>query len=116
MLVGGIDPHRHSLSSMIMLKDNHITSAGSITAAIQKARAVGGFTLMIDVEVDSEAAADEAIAAGADVVMLDNMDAVQVRSVAQGLRKKWEGKRKWLFEVSGGVEEGNLREKVTNGA
>ncbi|OBZ77086.1 Nicotinate-nucleotide pyrophosphorylase [carboxylating] [Grifola frondosa] len=42
MLVGGIDPHRHDLSSMIMLKDNHIWSSGSIAAAVKQARKVGG--------------------------------------------------------------------------
>ncbi len=72
MLVGGCDPHRMDLSSMIMLKDNHVKSTGSITAAVHKARAVGGFALKIEVECSSVAQALEAVAAGADVVMLDN--------------------------------------------
>jgi nicotinate-nucleotide pyrophosphorylase (carboxylating) len=73
MLVGGIDPHRYDLSSMVMLKDNHIWSKGSITAAIQAARSVCGFSLRIDVEVRDEKEALEAIDAGADVIMLDNV-------------------------------------------
>jgi len=114
MLVGGIDPHRHDLSSMIMLKDNHIWSSGSITAAIQQARQVGGFSLLLDVEVGSEAEADEAIEAGADVVMLDNMEGDELVSVARTLKEKWRGQRKFLFESSGNITEANLRERAIN--
>ncbi|KAF7301850.1 Nicotinate-nucleotide pyrophosphorylase [Mycena indigotica] len=114
MLVGGIDPHRHDLSSMIMLKDNHIWSAGSITAAVQRARQVGGFSLLLDVEVQSEAEADEAIDAGADVIMLDNMEGEQLVSVARSLREKWAGKRKFLLETSGNITEANLQERASN--
>lgn len=115
MLVGGIDTHRHDLSSMIMLKDNHIWSHGSITAAIQQARAVGGFSLLLDVEVQSEAEADEAIDAGADVVMLDNIEGNELLSVARRLKDKWTGKRKFLFETSGNITEANLQERAING-
>lgn len=115
MLVGGIDTHRHDLSSMIMLKDNHIWSHGSITAAIQQARAVGGFSLLLDVEVQSEAEADEAIDAGADVVMLDNIEGNELLSVARRLKEKWSGKRKFLFETSGNITEANLQERAING-
>ncbi|OAX44476.1 nicotinate-nucleotide diphosphorylase [Rhizopogon vinicolor AM-OR11-026] len=114
MIVGGIDPHRHDLSSMIMLKDNHIWSSGSITAAIRQARAVGGFTLMLDVEVGSEAEADEAIEAGADIIMLDNIEGEQLVSVARNLKEKWEGKRKFLLETSGNITEVNLGERAVN--
>ncbi|KAF4575097.1 hypothetical protein EYR36_006453 [Pleurotus pulmonarius] len=114
MLVGGIDPHRHDLSSMIMLKDNHIWSSGSITAAIQQARAVGGFTLLLDVEVRNEAEADEAIDAGADIIMLDNMEGDELVDVARRLREKWNGKRKFLFESSGNITESNLQERAIN--
>ncbi|GBE80015.1 Quinolinate phosphoribosyl transferase [Sparassis latifolia] len=114
MLVGGIDPHRHDLSSMIMLKDNHIWSSGSITTAIQQARKVGGFSLRLEVEVGSEAEADEAIDAGADIIMLDNMEGDQLVSVARELREKWSGKRKFLFESSGNITETNLQERAIN--
>jgi len=112
MLVGGIDPHRHDLSSMIMLKDNHIWSSGSITAAIQQSRQVGGFSLLLDVEVRSEAEADEAIEAGADVIMLDNLEGEELISAARKLKERWAGKRKFLIETSGGIEEGNLRQRA----
>lgn len=131
MLVGGIDPHRHDLSSMIMLKDNHIWSSGkylkgpmmpvltsrpgSITAAIQQARQVGGFSLLLDVEVGSEAEADEAIDAGADIIMLDNIEGNELVSVSQRLKEKWTGKRKFLFETSGNITESNLQERAING-
>lgn len=133
MIVGGIDPHRHDLSSMIMLKDNHIWSAGksssprcsaefhlkyilgSITAAIQQARSVGGFSILLEVEVGSEAEANEAIYAGADIVMLDNMEADELLRVARKLKGAWAGKRKFLFESSGNITESNLRERAING-
>ncbi|KIK04651.1 hypothetical protein K443DRAFT_675669 [Laccaria amethystina LaAM-08-1] len=114
MLVGGIDPHRHDLSSMIMLKDNHIWSSGSITAAIQQARSVGGFSLLLDVEVGSEAEANEAIEAGADIIMLDNIEGSELVNVASSLKAKWQGQRKFLFETSGNITEANLHERAIN--
>ncbi|CAA7259607.1 unnamed protein product [Cyclocybe aegerita] len=114
MVVGGIDPHRHDLSSMIMLKDNHIWSSGSISAAIQQAREVGGFSLLLDVEVRSEAEADEAIDAGADIIMLDNIEGDELVRVARTLKEKWKGQRKFLFETSGNITEANLQERAIN--
>ncbi|CAL1701157.1 unnamed protein product [Somion occarium] len=114
MLVGGIDAHRHDLSSMIMLKDNHIWSSGSITTAIKQARKVGGFSLLLEVEVGSEQEANEAIDAGADIIMLDNMEGDQLVDVAHRLRDKWYGKRKFLFESSGNITENNLQERAIN--
>jgi len=114
MLVGGIDGHRTDLSSMVMLKDNHIWSSGSITKAIEQTRSVSGFSLLIDVEVRSESEADEAIAAGADVVMLDNIEGRVLLDLAQRLKERWGAKRKFLLETSGGIEEGNLRSRAVN--
>lgn len=53
MLVGGVDGHRHDLSSMTMLKDNHIWARGSITEAVAAAKSAGGFALKIEVEVST---------------------------------------------------------------
>ncbi|EJD01009.1 nicotinate-nucleotide diphosphorylase [Fomitiporia mediterranea MF3/22] len=114
MRVGGVDTHRHDLSSMIMLKDNHIWSCGSITAAIAQARSVGGFSLLLDVEVRDEKEADEAIDAGADVIMLDNIEGQEMVNVARRLKEKWVGKRKFLFETSGNITESNLKERANN--
>ncbi|KAB5562840.1 nicotinate-nucleotide diphosphorylase [Coniochaeta sp. 2T2.1] len=115
MLVGGADTHRMDLSTMIMLKDNHIWARGNdITEAVRAARAVGGFSVKIEVEVDSEEAADTAIAAGADVVMLDNFEPAEVKAVAKSLRSKWQGKdRQFLLEVSGGLRVDNAEMYVS---
>ncbi|KAJ3087067.1 hypothetical protein HK102_011888 [Quaeritorhiza haematococci] len=115
MLVGGIDTHRMDLSSMIMLKDNHIWATGSITQAVQNARKAGGFSIKIEVECQSEEEANEAIAAGADIVMLDNFDGAKLHVAAKNLRNKWEGgvvtstgRRTFLVEGSGGLTEENV--------
>ena len=115
MLVGGIDGHRQDLSSMIMLKDNHIWAKGSITNAVRAARAVGGFALKIDVECQSEAEADEAIEAGADIVMLDNFDGPGLKIAARSLKERWRGRREVLLESSGGLTEHNVAEYICNG-
>ena len=115
MLVGGIDGHRHDLSSMTMLKDNHIWAKGSITKAVRAARAAGGFALKIEVECQSEEEADEAIEAGADIVMLDNFDGEGLKVAAKSLKERWVGKRAVLIECSGGLTEANVRQYVNNG-
>ena len=66
-------------------------------------------------EVGSEAEADEAIDAGADVVMLDNMEGAELVSAARSLKAKWAGKRKFLFESSGNITENNLKERAISG-
>lgn len=114
MLVGGIDMHRNDLSSMVMLKDNHIAANGSITRAVNAARSVAGFSVKIEVEVDSEADADEAIAAGADIVMLDNFSSDGLKVCAQSLKSKWRGTKAFLLECSGGLTETNLAAYLTN--
>jgi nicotinate-nucleotide pyrophosphorylase (carboxylating) len=76
---------------------------------------VGGFTLLLEVEVQSEAEADEAIDAGADIIMLDNMDGSKLANVSKRLKEKWNGKRKFLFESSGSITESNLRERAIDG-
>lgn len=110
MLVGGCDTHRYDLSSMVMLKDNHIWSTGSITNAVKNARSVCGFTVKIEVECQSEAEADEAIEAGADVVMLDNFNGAELKITAQSLKEKWAGKKQFLLECSGGLKLSNISE------
>ncbi|KAJ3274731.1 hypothetical protein HDV01_002253 [Terramyces sp. JEL0728] len=102
-LVGGVDQHRMDLSSMIMLKDNHIWATGSITDAVKQARSVGGFALKIEVECRSEEEADEAILAGADIIMLDNFDGPGIHVCAGNLKSKWAGNHRFLIEGSGGL-------------
>lgn len=106
MLVGGVDPHRHDLSTMTMLKDNHIWACGgSITKAVHAAKAAGGFSVKVEVECQSLAEAVEASKAGADVVMLDNFTPEGVRDAAKELKKQFPNV---LVEVSGGLTEDNV--------
>jgi nicotinate-nucleotide pyrophosphorylase (carboxylating) len=109
MLVGGCDPHRHDLSVMTMLKDNHIWASSSITSAVKAAKSAGGFAVKIEVECQSFEEADEAAMAGADVVMLDNFSGEGVRVCAKKLKEKW-GHRGLLVEVSGGLTEDNVKD------
>ncbi|EGZ76443.1 putative nicotinate-nucleotide pyrophosphorylase [Neurospora tetrasperma FGSC 2509] len=112
MLVGGADTHRMDLSTMTMLKDNHVWSRGSITDAVKAAKAAGGFSLKIEVEVQSEEEADEAIAAGADIIMLDNFTGEGVRVAARSLKERWAGKKHFLLEVSGGLTADNAESYI----
>lgn len=72
--VGGGYNHRTTLSDGILLKDNHIGAAGSITKAIQMAKEYAPFVRKIEVEVETLEMVKEAVTAGADIIMLDNMD------------------------------------------
>jgi nicotinate-nucleotide pyrophosphorylase (carboxylating) len=115
MLVGGADSHRYDLSQMTMLKDNHIWACNnSITKAVHAAKAVGGFSVKIDVECQTEEEAREAIEAGADVVMLDNFQGEEVTKAVQNLRTYFKtetgSRRQFLIEVSGGLTEANIQE------
>lgn len=89
---------------------------GSITQAVAKARSVGGFSLLIEVEVQSEAEANEAIEAGADIIMLDNFGPSQLADAAAKLRERWAGSKKFLLESSGGIDESNITSRAINGA
>jgi len=100
LLVGGCDTHRMDLSSMIMLKDNHIWSCGSITNAVKKAISVGGFSLKIEVECRSYEEAIESINAGAHIVMLDNFEPNKLKETAEAIKKLHPY---ILIEASGGV-------------
>ena len=72
-LGGGVN-HRYNLSESVMLKDNHIAAAGGIKAAVEAARKTASFTSMIEVETEDLDMVTEALEAGADIIMLDNMD------------------------------------------
>lgn len=72
-LGGGVN-HRYNLSESVMLKDNHIAAAGGIKAAVEAARKTASFTSMIEVETEDLDMVVEALEAGADIIMLDNMD------------------------------------------
>ncbi len=95
--VGGARNHRDNLGSAVLIKDNHIQASGGIREAIARARAQAPHTSKIECEVDSLAQLDEALAAGADIVLLDNMNTA---TVAEAVRR---AKGKALTEASGRV-------------
>ena len=95
---GGCGNHRVDLGSGILIKDNHIAACGSVTAAVERARDRAPHPFRIEVEIETDAQLDEAIAARADVVLLDNMTVAQVKSGAK--RAHAAG---LLVEVSGGI-------------
>ncbi len=76
--VGGGENHRYNLSDGVLLKDNHIGAAGGVREAVQAARAYAPFVRKIEVEVESLEMVREAVEAGADIIMLDNMTADQM--------------------------------------
>ncbi|HRU41068.1 MAG TPA: carboxylating nicotinate-nucleotide diphosphorylase [Candidatus Diapherotrites archaeon] len=101
--VGGGFNHRFNLSDMVLIKDNHIKAAGGITPAVAAAKAEGSHGLKIEVEVESIRELIEAIEAGADIVMLDNMTLDMMKeavSIASG---------KVLLEASGNITIGGER-------
>jgi nicotinate-nucleotide pyrophosphorylase (carboxylating) len=100
LLVGGAATHRLDLSQMVMLKDNHIVAAGSITKAVQCARAAAGFSQKIEVECQSLTEALEAAAAGADIVMLDNFSPTLLQADAATFKQSYPHV---LVEASGGI-------------
>lgn len=105
LLVGGADTHRMDLSHMVMLKDNHIWSSGSIASSVAKARSVAGFSTKIEVECTSEADAREAAGAGADVLMLDNYTPAALKEVAGRLKEEWPHV---TIEASGGITSATM--------
>jgi hypothetical protein len=96
--------------------------AGSIAEAVKAARSVGGFSLKIEVEVQSEEEANEAIDAGADIIMLDNFDGPSPRVAATNLRRRWNlgspaerHRKRVLLECSAGLTEENAASYLCNG-
>jgi nicotinate-nucleotide pyrophosphorylase (carboxylating) len=75
---GGGTNHRYCLSDGVLIKDNHIKASGGITAAVSRARAVAPHTIRIEVETENMDMVREALEAGADIIMLDNMTDVQM--------------------------------------
>ncbi|RLD95005.1 MAG: carboxylating nicotinate-nucleotide diphosphorylase, partial [Aquificota bacterium] len=107
--VGGAINHRMGLYDCAMIKDNHIKVAGSIRAAVEALRKTIPYTSRIEVEVKNLQELKEALEAGADLVLLDNMDLATLReavSIARG---------KALTEASGGITIENVLEVARTG-
>ena len=107
--VGGGTNHRFNLADGILIKDNHIVAAGSITAAVKAARANAPHTLKIEVEVETFEELNEALEAGADIIMLDNMNCEDMAKAVQIVAGRA------LTEASGNMGDRNLSEVAACG-
>jgi nicotinate-nucleotide pyrophosphorylase (carboxylating) len=94
---GGGRNHRNDLGSAVLIKDNHIAAAGSVTEALTRARARTPHGSKLEIEVESLTQLDQALAAGADIVLLDNFRPAEIPEAVSKARGKA------LVEVSGGV-------------
>ena len=102
--VGGAVNHRYNLSDGVLLKDNHIGAAGSVTNAIKMAKAYAPFVRKIEIETETLAQVQEALDAGADIIMLDNMDNDTMRKAVEMIGDKAQ------TECSGNVTKSRLKE------
>ena len=112
---GGGDTHRLRLDDMVLIKDNHRVLFKSITEAITVIKQNISFSKKIEVEVEDFDIMVEAIEAGADIIMLDNMSPKKV-SEAIALLKKKGLREKVILELSGGINETNIPEYAKLGA
>lgn len=101
--IGGGKNHRYSLSDGILIKDNHISYAGSITKAVKLARENSSFVRKIEVETETREDVLEALSVGADIIMLDNMSPKTVREMVSLINKNA------LTECSGNITLENIR-------
>ena len=106
VIIGGGDPHRFRLDDCIMLKDNHLKRMGSLEEGITKAKSFS-FSKKVEVEVESIETAERAAAAGADIIMLDNMSPEEVR---KGYLLIKNDHPHITIEVSGGITPENIME------
>ncbi len=112
--LGGGDTHRLRLDDAVLIKDNHLALAGSITESVRKAKEKVSFTKKVEVEVTNADSAVEAAKAGADIILLDNMTPKEVeRSVA--MLKTENLRDRVLLEASGGIRKENLASYVKTG-
>ncbi len=107
--VGGGSNHRYNLSDGILIKDNHIKAAGGIGPAVDRTRRYASHLMKIEVETENAAQIDEALRAGADVIMLDNMTVGAMRDAVKQI-----GGRA-VVEASGNMGAKDLREVAETG-
>lgn len=107
--VGGGTNHRYNLSDGVLIKDNHIVAAGSITNAVKSARDNVPHTIKIEVEVEDFDMMNEALEAGADIIMLDNMSCEDMKRAVEII-----GGRA-IVEASGNMGEKDLAEVAATG-
>ncbi|TVX95814.1 carboxylating nicotinate-nucleotide diphosphorylase [Cohnella terricola] len=110
--VGGGANHRFGLYDAVMIKDNHIKAAGGITSAVQGAKSRIPHTMMIEVEAESLEQAEEAVQAGAHIVMLDNMSTAAMTEAVAIIRGK---APHIVIEASGGITPDRVAEIAGSG-
>ena len=101
--VGGGNNHRYNLSDGVLLKDNHIDAAGGVRQAVESARAYAPFVRKIEVETENLEMVKEAVGAGADIIMLDNMTPEQMAEAVRLIGGRAE------TECSGNITKDNIR-------
>lgn len=106
---GGAHNHRDTLGSAVLIKDNHIEAAGSIDEAVRRAKDYAPHTSRIEIEVESLEGLDEALEAGADIVMLDNFAPSEITTAVERAAGRA------LIEVSGGITLPRIAELAGQG-
>ena len=107
--MGGGNNHRFNLSDGVLLKDNHIGAAGGVKEAVAAAKAYAPFVRKIEVEVETLDMVKDAVAAGADIIMLDNMDTETLKESVVYIDGRAE------IEVSGNVTKENIARLIDLG-
>jgi nicotinate-nucleotide pyrophosphorylase (carboxylating) len=107
--MGGGGSHRYGLDDAVLVKDNHVALAGGVTEAVLRVRRSVGHLVKLEVEVDTLAQLEEALAIGVDAVLLDNMDLATLREAGRRARGRA------LTEASGGIRPENVREVAETG-
>lgn len=107
--VGGGHNHRFHLADAVLIKDNHIAAAGGIGPAVRAARDLCPHTMRVEVEVQALTQLREALEAGADIIMLDNMDCATMRQAVEFTAGRA------LLEASGGIREETVAEVARTG-
>jgi len=107
--VGGALNHRYGLHDAILIKDNHIAVAGGVREAVMAARKIASHTSRVEVECDRLEQVQEALEAGADIILLDNMDVDTMRKAVEMVAGKA------VLEASGGITAANLADVAKSG-
>lgn len=107
--VGGGCNHRYNLSDGVLLKDNHIGAAGSVTKAVQMAKAYAPFVRKIEIEVETLDQVKEAVEAGADIIMLDNMTPEVMKQAVELINGRAQ------TECSGNITKENIQKILETG-
>jgi nicotinate-nucleotide pyrophosphorylase (carboxylating) len=106
---GGGTSHRYGLDDAVLIKDNHVALAGGVAPALARVRASASHLVKVEVEVDTLAQLDEALALGVDALLLDNMDLATLREAVR------RAKGRALTEASGGIRPDSVREVAETG-